>query len=217
MQKAAFFDLDGTLLTANSGSLWMKRERRHGRLNTKQMLEGTFFLFAYRFHVLDMASVIERALQTIKGLEESTVRQWTQEWFSSEVVQHAAPGAPKVIDEHRRQGHRLILLTSSSPYASEMACAHFGLDEYCSMQYEVREGRFTGHALRPVCYGEGKIHYAEGLARQHGLDLQECYFYTDSFSDIPMLERVGYPQVVHPDLRLRRVAREKGWPIHDWR
>jgi putative phosphoserine phosphatase/1-acylglycerol-3-phosphate O-acyltransferase len=98
-----------------------------------------------------------------------------------------------------------------------MACAHFGLDEFCSMQYEVREGRFTGHALRPACYGEGKIHYAEGLAQQHGLDLDGSYFYTDSFSDIPMLERVGHPQVVHPDLRLRRVARERGWPLHDWR
>jgi putative phosphoserine phosphatase/1-acylglycerol-3-phosphate O-acyltransferase len=77
----------------------------------------------------------------------------------------------------------------------------------------VRDGRFTGEAERPVCYGAGKIYWAERFAAAEGIDLDRSYFYTDSITDLPVLERVGEPRVVNPDLRLRRVAARRGWPL----
>ena len=77
----------------------------------------------------------------------------------------------------------------------------------------VRDGLFTGEAVRPLCYGAGKVHWVRELAERHGVDLASSYFYTDSVTDLPVLEPVGHPRIVNPDVPLRRVARRRGWPI----
>lgn len=214
---AAFFDLDGTLLTVNSGRLWMQRERRVGRLGLVQMGQAVFYLIAYRFGVLGMEEAMTWALASIRGLPEDDVRRWTEEWFVQEVVQFVAPGGLDALASHRAQGHPLVLLTSSSPYESRIACAHLGLDDFLCTRYEVADGVFTGQLVRPACFGAGKVTAAEAFAAARGIDLDRSFFYTDSITDRPMLERVGSPCVVNPDPRLRRLARAKGWPVRDWR
>ena len=213
---AAFFDLDKTLVTVNSARLWMMREYRHGRLKRSDLALGALFLFAYHMGFVNMERATRKALGTLVGLTEDEIRRLTEAWFREEVVQHEAPGARAVIEDHRAQGHPLILLTSSSPYASVCAVEHWGLDSFLSMRYEVKDGRLTGEVIKPLCYGEGKVHYAEALAASDGIDLDESWFYTDSFTDLPMLERVGKPRIVNPDPRLRRLARQRDWPILDW-
>jgi HAD superfamily hydrolase (TIGR01490 family) len=216
-RAAAFFDLDRTLLTVNSGALWMKRERRLGRISRWQFLQGTAYLVGYKFSVIDMDRVMTEALKTVKGELEETVRQWTRTWYREEVVQHAAPGAWAVLRAHRAAGEPLVLLTSSSPYESEVASEQFGMDAVLSSVFEVVDGRFTGNPLMPICYGDGKVTYAERYAADHGVDLDQSFYYADSMSDLPMLERVGNPRVVNPDPRLRRLARRRSWRILDWR
>ena len=82
---------------------------------------------------------------------------------------------------------------------------------------EERNGYLTGRYVRPVCYGRGKVTLAARFAHAHGADLRHSFFYTDSYSDLPMLLRVGEPRVVNPDLRLGLLARRKGWPVERWR
>lgn len=213
---AAFFDLDGTLLGVNSGWLWMQRERRHGRLSAAQMAQAALYMSLYKFGLIPMEGAMRRALRTVEGVPERAVRAWTREWFDAEVTPFVAAGAWPAVEEHRRQGHLLVLLTSSSPYESEAASEHFGLDAFLSTRYEVRAGRFTGGIELPICYGQGKVVAAERFAAEHDVDLAASYFYTDSITDLPMLARVGFPRVVNPDPRLRRTARVRGWPILDW-
>ncbi len=216
MKPATFFDLDGTLLLVNSGKLWLQRERREGRLSAGQLVLAIFYLGAYRFGVIDIDRAMEKALETVKGLPEDEVRGWTEEWYEREVRQYAAPGAWPVIESHRHKGHPLVLLTSSSPYEAAVAREQFGLEHVLSTRYEVRDGRFTGRLIRPVSFGQGKVDLAEAFTSEHDLDLDRSYFYTDSITDLPMLERVGRPRVVHPDPRLRLTACRRGWPVLDW-
>ena len=77
----------------------------------------------------------------------------------------------------------------------------------------VRDGRFTGEAHHPICYGKGKLYWARRFAAEHEVDLGESFFYSDSVTDVPMLEIVGHPQVVNPDPLLRRIARQRGWQV----
>lgn len=98
MPKAAFFDLDGTLLTVNSGRLWMQRERREGRITAWQQAQAMFYLLGCRFGLIDIHRTMRKALQTIKGLPEQTVREWTEDWYEAEVKPLAAPGAWPVLD-----------------------------------------------------------------------------------------------------------------------
>ena len=93
----------------------------------------------------------------------------------------------------------------------------FGLEAALFQKYEVRDGVFTGSPLKPICYGIGKVEVAQAWAGENGVDLAASTFYTDSSTDVPMLERVGRPVAVQPDLRLARIARVRGWPALDWR
>jgi HAD superfamily hydrolase (TIGR01490 family) len=215
-RTAAFFDLDKTLLSVNSGAMWIQRERRLGRITRLQMLEGGVKLLAYRMGMIDMEAAMRRALAIYKGIPEATVERWTREWYHEEVAQHVSEGGRAAMDQHRQAGHLLVLLTSSSPYASATVSEHLGLDAWISTRYGVEDGVFTGEPELPLCYGEGKVVRAEAWASEAGVELDRSYFYSDSYTDLPMLERVGNPGVVNPDPRLRVAARQRGWPIFDW-
>lgn len=213
---AAFFDLDRTLITVNSGRLWVASERREGRITPRQTVTAAVFFLAYRFGLLNMEKAMEQALALYRGKTEDLLRRRTERWFDAEVKAFAAPGAWPVIQRHRDQGHLLVLLTLSSPYASACAVDFFGLDHAISSRYQVEDGRFTGRFVTPLCYGPGKVALSQAFAHEHGVDLARSTFYTDSISDLEMLEAVGDPQVVNPDPRLRRLAKKRRWPISSW-
>ncbi len=217
MRGAAFFDLDLTLLSINSGVSWVKRERRLGRIKASQMIQATFRFLLYRLSLIDMEESMRLALSHYRGLPEQTLADWTREWYEEEVAHTAAPGGAPVLAAHREAGRPLVLLTTSSPYEAALARAQFGLDHALSSVYEVVDGKLTGEPITPLCYGPGKVTAAERYAAERGLDLDESYFYSDSYTDRPMLDRVGHPSVVNPDFRLRRYARRRGWPVLDWR
>jgi HAD superfamily hydrolase (TIGR01490 family) len=217
MKVAAFFDLDRTLLTVNSGRLWAEAERRSGRISREQLAWAMVYLAGYKLGAIDVGKAMAQAARTLAGTNEETLRSRTHAWYDEHVRGHAAPGAFGVIARHREQAHQLVLLTSSSTYQSERVLEHFGLHAALSTRFEVRDGVFTGELDEPLCYGAGKVALAERYAHEHGVDLERSYFYTDSITDRPMLERVGHPRVVHPDPRLRLLALRRGWPVLDWR
>lgn len=216
MRGAAFFDLDGTLLTVNSATLWFRRERRLGRVGFLLQARIAGMLLAYRFGVLDPVRFLRAGLGTVRGLAEETVRAETRAWWAEEVRRFRAPGADAVLARHRAEGEPLVLLTSGSRYAGELARDEWRLDDALCQGYEVRDGRFTGEPELPICYGPGKVTVAEAWAARHGVDLARSSFYSDSTTDTPMLERVGRPYAVNPDPRLRLLAKARGWPILDW-
>lgn len=216
MAGAAFFDLDGTLLTVNSAGLWIRREQRRGRLGHRHLALAALYFVGYRLSVIDIDKVMRNALSTVRGTEESTVRAETHAWWREEVRPYFAPGGLPVLEAHRTRGEPLVLLTSSSPYAGEMAVSDFRLDAALTTTFEVAGGRFTGEPVRPICYGDGKVALAREWAAANGIALSESTFYTDSMTDLPMLECVGRPVAVNPDPRLRWEARRRGWPVLDW-
>lgn len=217
MGVAAFFDLDKTLITENGARLWMQRERKLGRLGLGRIVQGTFYLALYHFGILDIDAAMRKAIATIKGLTTEEVRNETRAWYQEYMAPNAAPGGFRAVEWHKKQGHKTVLLTSSSPYASECAVEQFGLDGALSSHYDLDGDRLTGDFRSPLCYGAGKIEYAQEYAKGNGIDLDESYFYTDSISDLPMLKVVGHPRVVQPDPRLRREAVKRGWDIVDWK
>ena len=120
------------------------------------------------------------------------------------------------IAEHRDSGHQLVILTSSTPYIAEPLARHLDVPHVICTRPHVQEGRFLGTCERPTCYGTGKVYHAERFAKEHGIRLEDSYFYTDSYSDLPMLLRVGHRRVVNPDGRLSRYAKKSGWPVETW-
>ena len=126
-------------------------------------------------------------------------------------------GARPALERHRTRGDRVVLLTASSIYLSELVQEDLELDDVLCNRFEIdAEGLHTGEAVGALCFGAGKLPYAEAYARSRGVELDDCYFYTDSYSDLPVLERIGHPVVVNPDPRLRTEAERRRWPIESW-
>jgi phosphoserine phosphatase len=141
----------------------------------------------------------------------------TTAFYEEQVRPLYRPGALRALEEHRGAGDRLVLLTSSSGYLSELVARDLRLDAILCNRFEVDpQGLHTGRPLGEVCFGPGKRTHAERYSQEAGVPLSACAFYTDSYSDLSVMQVVGRPVAVHPDYRLRREALRRGWPVVDW-
>lgn len=210
--NVAFFDLDHTLLRVNSGKLWVEYQYREGQLSRTDLLKTFGYLLGYRLAIVDVERVARSAVERIAGVAEERLRQEVWTWYDAEVRAHMNPILLEKVAEHRAQQHRVVLLTASSPYVSERAVEQAGLDDFLCTRFAVDDGKFTGELEGPFCYGTGKVAWAQTWMAQHGGSLKDAWFYTDSYTDLPMLEAVAHPVVVNPDPRLRRWAARTGVP-----
>ncbi|MGB5809860.1 MAG: HAD-IB family hydrolase [Polyangiales bacterium] len=214
---AAFFDLDRTLLGVNSGTLWAKHELLSGNISPRQFGRVATWNVLYHLALIDMETAFNQAVTHYRGRHYDDLQYETRRWFLREVAHHLRPGASTALAEHRRAGHQLVLLTSASAFASRVAVDTWGLDDFLSNDFPTDdEGKLDGTFRTPLCYGPGKVEHARAWVSEHGIDLADCFFYSDSLTDFPMLDAVGHPRVVAPDPRLRRAAKKRRWPIVSW-
>lgn len=217
MAAIAFFDVDKTLLSVNSATLWVRRELAAGNITRAQALRAAFWVGLYHLGFARMDAVLVEAVRGLRGLRERDVIDRTMAFFREDVQATIQPAARAAVAAHRAQGDLIFLLTSSSNYL----CAPLGddlqIDGFLANRFEVEGGVFTGEPVWPLCFGPGKVEHARTVADKLRFALADCAFYTDSASDLPMLEVVGRPVAVDPDPRLRRIAKRRGWPIQHWR
>jgi HAD superfamily hydrolase (TIGR01490 family) len=216
VSKAALFDLDRTLLDCNSGRLWVQSEWRNGRITMGRAVWAGWWLGRYSLGMDDgLDKVFAQAAITLKDEDEDAFSARVREWFDTEVRHRLRPGARAALDRHRAAGDRLVLATTSSSYAGRVACDFYGLDDLICTTFEVEDGVFTGRILHSAL-GANKADRAREWAQASGFDLAECSFYTDSHSDLALMEIVGCPVAVNPDRVLARIARDRDWEIVDW-
>jgi len=213
---AAFFDLDRTLIDVNSAVLYAKFEKRHKRISNWQLVSSLVYTGLYHFNFIDIEKAYEKASSHYKGVTEAQMKERTTEFFMNEIRHRIQPGAIQALDTHKQMAHKLVLLSTSSSYQAELAAQCWGLDHWIANRFPTMGGILDGSVAKPLCYGKGKVYWAEKWAEQHGICLKDSYFYTDSFSDLPMLLMVGHPRVVNPDPKLRRYAERNKWQILDW-
>lgn len=217
MKVAAFFDMDGTLLSVNSGARYLHLLWRLGQITPSALARGFLWVAQYKLGIMDGDRVVSLALNEIRGQAESEMIERCRTWFREELRETIFPGARGVLERHRKEGHTLVLLTSATWYAAAPLCEELDIPHILCTRLEVKDGCFTGRYLPPLCYGKGKVKAAEAFGQEHGIDLSQSYFYTDSINDQEMLERVGHPRIVNPDARLRLLALRRRWPIEDFR
>lgn len=178
-------------------------------------MRAGWYLARYRLGRLDIEKAAEQAGKGIRGQSEDDVAAFAERWYQEVIRPYLVPMLCDRLREHQCHGDVVALLSSTTAYLAEPIARDLGVEHILVTRLEIEDGRFTGRAVSPICYGEGKVHWAKSFAAQQGLPLEDSYFYTDSVTDLPVLEVVGNPRVVAPDRLLRRQARRRGWPIID--
>jgi HAD superfamily hydrolase (TIGR01490 family) len=216
-QVGAFFDVDRTIVSCNTGRLFLRDLRRRGEISFFRALRALGWMAKYHLSLIDLQWVAARVVSQMAGWGENDFAERCRKWVENDVLPLVVPGARSRIDRHRSDGHVLAILSSSPTYVTRPIAEALGIEEVMSTRFEVADGLFTGRLEGPACVGPGKVHWAEDLGARRQLNLNDSWFYTDSYTDLPMLERVGNRVVVNPDPRLRRTAKRRGWPVQDWR
>jgi HAD superfamily hydrolase (TIGR01490 family) len=212
----AFFDVDRTLVACNTGRLFLRDLRRRGEISFLRAVRALGWMAKYHLSLIDLQVIATKVAEQMRGKSEMEFAERCKQWVEDEVLPLVTPGALRQIERHRADGHVLAVLSSSPTYVTRPLAQTLGIDEVLSTTFEVDGGQFTGRLVGPACVGLGKIHWAESLRARRELDLSRSFFYTDSYTDLPMLERVGHKVIVNPDPRLRREAKKRGWPVQDW-
>ena len=208
-RPAAFFDVDGTLLTVQSGTLYLGYLRRHGLMDLSDLVRIYWSFLTYRLGMLNVKGLAEVSSRWLAGQLEREVAEHCRHWYETEVSGYFSEAMLAKVAEHQSAGH------GGTRYLNDWIAADLGIEHLLASRLEVREGRFTGQPVGPLCYGRGKIDHAEAFAADQGVDFAASWFYSDSITDLPMLERVGHPVAVNPDPRLRLEAKRRNWPILD--
>jgi HAD superfamily hydrolase (TIGR01490 family) len=167
--------------------------------------------------MLDPATVADKALRSYRGKPERWMIERCDAWFAEYVVPHVAEAGQLAVKRHTEQGDVVAIVTGATPYAARPLARMLGIEHVVSSELEVdAAGCFTGRARPPLCFGIGKRARAEKFVREAGGSLKDSVFYTDSITDLPLLDEVGERVAVNPDPRLRRIAQRRGWPVERW-
>jgi HAD superfamily hydrolase (TIGR01490 family) len=213
--RAAFFDMDHTVLRISTGTSWMRFLRRRGEVSRLGIARAAYWSVLYELALLDMDALATRLVADLAGQSEAELVAKSEVWHLADVGHQVAARGRDAIERHRRRGDHVVLLTGSTQYASEAVARGLGIEHVLCSRLEVEDGRFTGRLVQK-CFGEHKVVLAERFAAEHGIDLARSWFYSDSYNDLPMLSRVGTAVAVNPDARLHRHARTRGWRVDHW-
>jgi HAD superfamily hydrolase (TIGR01490 family) len=217
MPGVALFDMDRTLVRKNTAALYARYQREIGEASPRDSLKVAWWLLQYTFGIVDAEAVAVEAIRGLKGTRESAFAIRCDAWFRRDVARHVSDIGRSTVHRHLENGDVCAIVTGASRYSAEPLADALGIQHVVSTELECDErGCFTGRHVAPLCYGRGKIERTTRLAERHGFSLEDAWFYSDSITDLPLLEHVAHPVAVNPDPRLRRIARARGWPIEEW-
>ncbi len=212
MVAAAFFDVDGTVLSVNSASRYIWYLRREGLIGFGDFAMFVWGFLTYRLGRVNLERMARLTSRWIEGRPEQEIIDHCRLWYADEIRSTIRPEIRAEIAKHKAAGRMTVILTSGTRYLNDLIAEELGFDHVVATALEVKDGLFTGNPIPPICYGKGKLIKARRFAEEHRISFADSYFYTDSISDLPVLLEVGHPVIVSPDPPLRVEARRRGWP-----
>lgn len=208
-----FVDLDRCLLIDDSVSGSLARLVARGVARRRTLVKGLWMYTGYRMNWLDAEGLVAAGVSDLAGVAEAIVEEEAEAYFQQAARYRYRRAMLAELDLHRAAGRPIWLLTGGLPYLARRIAADLELDGVAATNPDIREGLFTGRLSERPCVGAGKIVHAQRVAQSLGRPLHRSWFYSDSYSDRPMLEVAEVPVAVNPDGKLRRLARQRGWRV----
>jgi HAD superfamily hydrolase (TIGR01490 family) len=212
---AAFFDLDKTVIAKSSTLAFSRPFFQGGLINRRAVLKSAYAQFVFmlagadadqmdrmRAHITALAAGWD--IEQVRGIVDETLHDIVDPLVYKEATQ--------LIADHKAEGHDVVIVSASGEELVAPIARMIGADHSVGTRMVAHDGRYTGD-VDFYCAADNKAVAIKQLAAEHGYDLSQSYAYSDSITDLPMLEVVGHPTVVNPDRALRRTAAQKDWPV----
>ena len=215
-KAAAFYDLEGTLVSTNLvHTLGFYAQRQPGLFNTISKSAKTLAKIPF-FAVTDLYSrnvFNEIFFQSYEGESLDRLRFFADELFEKTLKPAIYPGTFTLLEKSKKLGLRQVVITGALDFSVEPLIKYLGIDDCVANRLEFVNGYATGRLLPPVMASATKAKWIREFAEREGISLSDSYAYSDSISDLPMLSIVGHPAAVNPDFRLKQTALQHDWAI----
>ena len=218
-RSAAFFDLDKTVIARSSTLAFSRPFYAGGLISRSAMLRSAYAHFFYQASGADhdqMERMRQYLSRMVAGWDVQQVRDIVATTLSELIAPLVYEEATALIAEHHAAGRDVVIVSASGSEVVDPIGAMLGADHVVATRMVIDDnGRYSGD-IEYYAYGENKATAIRSLAEENGYPLEECYAYSDSATDLPMLQAVGHPYAVNPDKALRREAAARGWPVLDF-
>jgi len=213
---ASYFDVDGTLVRTNliHPTLYYLTHQRTPMRSLQKLARAAFASPKMVWAELQDRRMFNEVLfSSYEGISEDRLRVLADDAFDSVLRRAVFPSAKDLVSRCRDEGHDVVLVSGALDFLMKRLADHLGATHVIANRLEIKDNFATGRLLRPVVAGPEKARLVREHAREHGHDLDECFAYSDSYSDVPMLSVVGHPACVNPDTKLKQLAQAYSWPI----
>jgi HAD superfamily hydrolase (TIGR01490 family) len=217
--SAVFFDLDKTVIAKSSALAFGKPFYREKLITRQDVIKAAYAQLIFRIGGADEQQMIrlrDYLAELCRGWRVEHVQQIVKETLHELIHPYIYAEAAALIEEHLAAGRDVVLVSASGEEMVRPIGEMLGVSDVIATRMVAKDGRYTG-AVEFYAGGPHKVAAVRDLARTRGYDLVDSYAYSDSVSDVPLLEAVGHPTAVNPDRGLRRIAAERGWPILEFR
>jgi HAD superfamily hydrolase (TIGR01490 family) len=219
--RAAFFDLDRTLIPGSSLFLLARGAYERDMVRVRDILRFGYGQLLFRLQGEregNMKKSQESTLDFVTGRSQAELVSWGREIAEERVMPRVYQDIVRVIEQHNERGDLTFLVTAAPSELADVVAEALGMDGAIATQSEVdSDGFYTGRLVDGVMHGPTKAKAVAEVAAERRVDLVDCHAYSDSVNDLPLLESVGHPHAVNPEHELARIARVRGWPIHELR
>gem|GEM_PF-129020 len=213
----AFFDLDHTLLDRATGNIYAEIMVKKGYMKPSGLLWVIWYTLLYKLNRLPRREVYVKVLSIMGRYHILEMIKMMDEGFEERILPRLYKEGADLIKKHKEMGHITVIATAAGEYIAERVRAQLGADDIIATPLPIKRDRISADSLGPTAFMEGKLQMALSYSKKVGADISECYFYSDSASDLPLLEAVGNPVLVNPQMKLRIATRGKGWPVLKFR
>ena len=212
-KKLALFDVDRTVMAGYSGYFATLRLIRAGLVKKRRLAEAIFYKLITPLYKVDARRLYREILSDMAGCPIESALAIGQLCFIEDLRPRLFTGAIARIRQHQADGHPTYFITAGPYMVIKVLGDFLGVHSDYAPRPQILDGRIQADVIEPLAYLDGKLAIARQIVEREGVGLEDCFFYSDNIDDRLLLEAVGHAHAVNPDRHLRRLAREKGWPI----
>ena len=209
----AFFDLDRTIISENSGKILIQHAYRKGLISKRYVLWGFYLSLLYKFKLKDPVIIIKTITRWLRGTEEVALNELAAEIFNSYLKKSIRPEIEERIRFHKQNGTDVVILSSSVYPVCKAVADYLSMDGIICTHLETERGIFTGRPSGEFCFNEEKVIRLSAYCEKNNTSPDSTWYYGDSIADLNALCIVGKPVCVNPDKELLKEAWKRGWEI----